>query len=1057
MAVKKAIVYAILAVLVLASPTWAWWDSSWVYRVPVTINNTGNSNTLTDYQVLVTLDTATLIADGKMNSDCSDLRVVDEDDTTGLSFWIEDGTCNTAETHVWVKVPLIPASDTKTIYFYYGNPEATTSTSSIDDTFIFGDDFNDGTLDTSKWSLAGGTTVTFSDGKVTIQVDSTIEGWSREGIINPDLDLYTVMPVEIVSRGSAQETTTESDPLSIHNTINVATESYTTIACWQWWYNPGDYHVRHKTGSTSYANSYPDDSYYLVDDGFHDFGVIIKTRTDYVFYYDSIQNSLEKNDVYSESNAYLLLGSGYQNDKVTIDYVYVKKYTYPEPSTTTGTEETAPRVTISEPQNQTYYTYNGTESGPTIITINTTYDYSGTESYYCEVWHDSTLLDNSTSPTGYQANISPVTAGSHNLTVYCKTDTGRETSTSVVYTMWAGLIVTVDQAPYRINATNGTSTYTDANLYGTTNVYWSKLPTGTINVTIQEENDTIYYYPYTFQTVNNQTWITNKTVTLEPKPENPIQLVSSAGWTIIEGTTTTIECLAAEDTPSMSINNVTVSNPYTFTPSQGLYDVYCDIRETETYAPASTTKTLVVNRPTSCTDNETFAYEFNDTVNGRIGYNMTSLVEAKIVKPDLSDVWVIGANQTFKNGTILVVETDSERQVAIRFGNYYATTVLKDVEDIHPTPEPPTETRTITTYTQINPLIEIQLLNEFNSTLFYPPNTTSVHAVITCSLGDTFVPVNEGDTRILVASKQPVTRALARVSYTADAYYSRQVYTDRAYSELAKLYVADAYSNALDLVTFRAADTSLYDALLQVYKERGGTEIIITEGYLDSSHEFATFLAEDTEYQIRAVEPDGTIIDLGTILVTQPTIKEVGTPTLDLTTDASLITENIQTSARIEGTTLYIAYQDATNQTINATVTVKTPNGTTIYSHTITTSTASLSTDITGHENETLTITWQVHHETFGNSPVTKTLVLWSPQGYGLGASTELVAGMMVVLLAIVFGIATRRTLVPTSLAGMGLILVLKAVGWLPISYGGITVIGVMLAVVIITSMRIEG
>ena len=46
----------------------------WSYRKPVTINNTLNSNTLTDYQILVNLDTASLISQGKMRSDCGDIR-----------------------------------------------------------------------------------------------------------------------------------------------------------------------------------------------------------------------------------------------------------------------------------------------------------------------------------------------------------------------------------------------------------------------------------------------------------------------------------------------------------------------------------------------------------------------------------------------------------------------------------------------------------------------------------------------------------------------------------------------------------------------------------------------------------------------------------------------------------------------------------------------------------------------------------------------------------------------------------------------------------------------
>jgi len=94
------------------------------FKKPITINNFQNSNTLTNYQVLVTLDTQSLISAQKMRSDCGDIRFTDSDGTTLLNYWLE-GDCNTTSTRIWVKVPSIPASSSKTIYVHYGNPSAT--------------------------------------------------------------------------------------------------------------------------------------------------------------------------------------------------------------------------------------------------------------------------------------------------------------------------------------------------------------------------------------------------------------------------------------------------------------------------------------------------------------------------------------------------------------------------------------------------------------------------------------------------------------------------------------------------------------------------------------------------------------------------------------------------------------------------------------------------------------------------------------------------------------------------------------------------------------------
>jgi hypothetical protein len=67
--------------------------NSWQYRRAIVIDNSGNPNTLTDYQVLVQMDTASLISGGKMRVDCGDIRFTDTDGQTLLSYWIEGG-CN---------------------------------------------------------------------------------------------------------------------------------------------------------------------------------------------------------------------------------------------------------------------------------------------------------------------------------------------------------------------------------------------------------------------------------------------------------------------------------------------------------------------------------------------------------------------------------------------------------------------------------------------------------------------------------------------------------------------------------------------------------------------------------------------------------------------------------------------------------------------------------------------------------------------------------------------------------------------------------------------------
>jgi hypothetical protein len=148
------------------------WLQGWRYRRAILIDNTKSANALSDYQVPVTVNTAALIAEGKMMSDCRDIRFTDSDGQTPLPYWIESGV-NTASTLVWVRVPSIPASSTKTIYMYYGNPLAT-SASDGNSVFLFFDSFESGL---TKWATSGTVTTSFDyayEGKYSLKCGAGI-------------------------------------------------------------------------------------------------------------------------------------------------------------------------------------------------------------------------------------------------------------------------------------------------------------------------------------------------------------------------------------------------------------------------------------------------------------------------------------------------------------------------------------------------------------------------------------------------------------------------------------------------------------------------------------------------------------------------------------------------------------------------------------------------------------------------------------------------------------------------------------------------------------------
>lgn len=124
---------------------------AWGYYQPVTINNS-LAQTLTNYQVKITVNTAALVSAGHMLATGDDIRFTAAG-CTNVNYWIESGM-NTASTVIWLKVPTLAASANTTVNMYYGNPAATAA-SDGDNVFLFFDDFNDGVFNTTKWETRG--------------------------------------------------------------------------------------------------------------------------------------------------------------------------------------------------------------------------------------------------------------------------------------------------------------------------------------------------------------------------------------------------------------------------------------------------------------------------------------------------------------------------------------------------------------------------------------------------------------------------------------------------------------------------------------------------------------------------------------------------------------------------------------------------------------------------------------------------------------------------------------------------------------------------------------
>lgn len=122
-----------------------WWDDdsdsstkyNWRYRKCFEIDHTAlGASTQTDYQVLIRIDTATLVSASKMNINGDDIRFIDSDQNE-LDYYIARDM-NTSDTHIWIQVDNIDAATTEDICMYYGDVSGSVSAASDRDaTFTY--------------------------------------------------------------------------------------------------------------------------------------------------------------------------------------------------------------------------------------------------------------------------------------------------------------------------------------------------------------------------------------------------------------------------------------------------------------------------------------------------------------------------------------------------------------------------------------------------------------------------------------------------------------------------------------------------------------------------------------------------------------------------------------------------------------------------------------------------------------------------------------------------------------------------------------------------------
>ena len=98
----------------------AWWNSDWKYRKALVFNNSAQAENLSDFPVLVVLNSGRVNYANTQNSG-QDIRFIDANGTTILPYEIEKWN-ESGSSYIWVKVPRVDASSsTDSIWMYWGN------------------------------------------------------------------------------------------------------------------------------------------------------------------------------------------------------------------------------------------------------------------------------------------------------------------------------------------------------------------------------------------------------------------------------------------------------------------------------------------------------------------------------------------------------------------------------------------------------------------------------------------------------------------------------------------------------------------------------------------------------------------------------------------------------------------------------------------------------------------------------------------------------------------------------------------------------------------------
>jgi len=290
-----------------------------------------SGKTLTDYQVKIEIRVEDPIF-AHARSAGEDIRFCYYPEENMIPYWIEKFDPDAEEAIIWVKVPKIPANSTMDIYLYYGNPTVA-SASDGDAVFEIFDDFEEASLDTSKWLNAGTETWSVENGNLVIEPTSN----NQYLVSRRAVGSYGII---IESRIKAEQAGDSAAHPGLIWHANTETGSSHR--------NDHIYFRPHQYGDGSFPNIQP--AYFdgALNQHSGKYGSYFDWNTWYEIKVEIINSSTIK--LYGNGELWHTWGNqqysyehvgfvAHANGKDYFDYIRVRKYASPEPSVSVGREE----------------------------------------------------------------------------------------------------------------------------------------------------------------------------------------------------------------------------------------------------------------------------------------------------------------------------------------------------------------------------------------------------------------------------------------------------------------------------------------------------------------------------------------------------------------------------------------------------------------------------------------------------------------------------------------------------------------------------------------------